>query len=283
MAQPHLRNTQRQPGFCRSTLNYAVVILALPLSSLVSLHGVSMRLAIVSDIHGNLTALEAVVADLERRRLDRVVHGGDLALAGCQGAEVIDRVRELGWPGIVGNTDELLWRGEDHETRARDAPKLRPLLALLFDEYAPATLTALGEERIAWLRQLPPERRTQNVAIVHASPGDLWRAPPPDCDDAELAATYEPLHAETVVYGHIHRPYVRQLDGFAVANSGSVGNPFDGDPRAGYLLIEDSSIQIIRVDYDVEREAHLLLHSGYPDAPRIAEMRRSGEFVHVPG
>jgi putative phosphoesterase len=259
------------------------LILALPPGSRLSLHGSNMRLAIVSDIHGNLTALEAVIADLERRRLDRVVHGGDLALAGCQGAEVIDRVRALGWPGIVGNTDELLWRGEDHETRARDAPKLRPLLALLFDEYAPATLIALAEERIAWLRQLPAEHRTENVAIVHASPGDLWRAPLPDCDDAELAATYEPLHAEMVVYGHIHRPYVRQLDGFRVANSGSVGNPVAGHPRAGDMLIKDSSIQIIRVDYDVEREAHLLLHSGYPDAPRIAEMRRSGKFVHVSG
>jgi 3',5'-cyclic AMP phosphodiesterase CpdA len=69
-----------------------------------------MRLAVVSDIHGNLTALEAVIADIERRAVDRVVHGGDLALIGCQPAEVIDRVRELGWPGIVGNTDELLWR-----------------------------------------------------------------------------------------------------------------------------------------------------------------------------
>jgi len=69
-----------------------------------------MRLASLSDIHGNLTALEAVVADISRRGVDHVAHGGDLALVGCQPAEVIDRVRELGWPGIVGNTDELLWR-----------------------------------------------------------------------------------------------------------------------------------------------------------------------------
>jgi 3',5'-cyclic AMP phosphodiesterase CpdA len=70
---------------------------------------VDVRLAVVSDIHGNLTALEAVIADIERRGVDRVVHGGDLALAGCQPVEVVDRVRELGWLGIVGNTDELLW------------------------------------------------------------------------------------------------------------------------------------------------------------------------------
>ena len=69
-----------------------------------------MRLAIVSDVHGNLTALDAVIADIERRGADRIVHGGDLALGGCQPAERIDRVRELGWPGVVGNTDEVLCR-----------------------------------------------------------------------------------------------------------------------------------------------------------------------------
>ena len=72
-----------------------------------------MRVALVADIHGNLTALEAVVADLRRRAPDVVVHGGDLALMGPRPAEVVDRVRELGWPGVVGNTDELLWRPDD--------------------------------------------------------------------------------------------------------------------------------------------------------------------------
>jgi putative phosphoesterase len=240
-----------------------------------------MRLAIVSDIHGNLTALDAVVADLERRGVDLVVHGGDLALAGCQGAEVIDRVRELGWPGIVGNTDELLWRPKEHEAQARKAPKLRPLLRVLFDEYAPATRAALGEERISWLRRLPAEYRHEALAIVHASPGDLWRAPLPDSQDVELAATYQPLHAKTVVYGHIHRPFVRQIDRLTVANSGSVGNSFDSDPRAACLIVEDETVAILRVDYDLEREVDLVLRSAYPDAERIAAMRRTGEFVPV--
>jgi putative phosphoesterase len=240
-----------------------------------------MLLAIVSDIHGNLTAFDAVIGDLAHRGVDRVVHGGDLALAGCQGAEVVDRVRELGWPGIVGNTDELLWRPEVQETQARRAPKLRPLIAMLCDKYAPATRAALGEERLAWLRKLPPEYRSDGVAVVHASPGDLWRAPLPKCEDTELTATYGALGAETVVYGHIHRPYVRKLDRFTVANSGSVGNPFDGDNRAAYALVEDDAVQIVRVEYDVEREARVLLRSDYPDASRIAAMRRSGTFVPV--
>ncbi len=240
-----------------------------------------MRLAVVSDIHGNLTALEAVIADIERRAVDRVVHGGDLVLIGCQPAEVVDRIRELGWPGIVGNTDELLWRPEERALQERSAPKLHELLRLLFDEYAPATQELLGDERVSWLRQLPGEHREQDAALVHASPGDLWRAPLPDADDVELTATYGPCDAETVVYGHIHRPYVRRLDRFTITNSGSVGSPFDGDPRASYLLLDAGEAQVIRVEYDIEREVDLVLGSGYPDARRIAEMRRLGKFAGV--
>jgi predicted phosphodiesterase len=242
-----------------------------------------MALAIVSDVHGNLNALEAVVADLERRSVDRVVHGGDLAVAGVQGAQVVDLIRELGWPGIVGNTDELLWRPEEHETQLQKAPALKPLLSMLFDTYAPATTQQLGDERIEWLKQLPAEYREADphLALVHASPGDLWRAPAPDVDDEVLNDTYEPLDAAIAVYGHIHRPYVRHVAELTVVNSGSVGNPFDGDPRAGYVLIEDGAPEIVRVEYDVERELATVMRSRYPDAERIAAMRRTGEFVPV--
>jgi putative phosphoesterase len=237
-----------------------------------------MALAIVSDVHGNLTALDAVVADIERRDLDGVVQGGDLALAGAQPAEVIDRVRELGWPGVVGNTDELLWRPRERARQERLAPKLKALLGLLFGEYAPATLERIGSERLRWLRRLPFEHRVDDVMVLHASPGDLWRAPMPDAGNAELRSTYEPCGAGTVVYGHIHRPYVRELDGLTVANSGSVGSPLDGDPRASYLIVGED-VRVVRVAYDVEREARLVLRSGHPDAKRIAEMRRRGSFV----
>ena len=113
------------------------------------------RLAIVSDIHGNLIALDAVVADLERRGIRRVVHGGDLALGGCQPAEVIDRVRELQWPGVVGNVDELLWAPDQLERQLRRAPKLSGLLHVLFNDYAPATLALIGERRLESLLTLP--------------------------------------------------------------------------------------------------------------------------------
>jgi diadenosine tetraphosphatase ApaH/serine/threonine PP2A family protein phosphatase len=213
----------------------------------------------------------------------RVVHGGDLAVAGCSGPEVVDLIRELGWPGIVGNTDELLWRPEEHDNQLQRAPELAALLSVLFDSYAPVTRAQLGDERLQWLRQLPPEHREPDpdLALVHASPGEPWRAPAPDADEQQLADTYGPLNAAIAVYGHIHRPFVRHLDQVTVINSGSVGNPFDGDARAGYALIDGDRAEIVRVEYDIEREVHTVLRSGYPDADRIAAMRQTGEFVPV--
>ena len=238
-----------------------------------------MSLAIVSDVHGNLSALDAVAADIERRGVQRVFHGGDLALGGCQPGEVIDRVRELGWAGVVGNTDELLWRPEKFEAQLERAPKLADLLRVIFERYRPATLARLGAERVAWLRGLPEHQRSGGLLLLHASPGDLWRAPMRDATDEELLALYSACDAELVVYGHIHVPFVRPVGPFTVANSGSVGSPYDGDPRACYLLVEEARVEIVRVEYDVEQEVALLLASDYPGREHIAQVRRSGRYV----
>jgi predicted phosphodiesterase len=238
-----------------------------------------MRVALVCDVHGNLTALEAVVADLRRRSVDLVLQGGDLALMGPRPAEVVDRIRELGWPGVVGNTDELLWRPEQHEQQLQRAPRLARLLELIFAWYAPDTRERLGEARISWLRGLPTERRAEGLAVVHAQPNDLWRAPMPDAGDQELSTAYAGLGCARVGYGHIHRPFVRTLDGLTVANAGSVGLPWDGDPRAAYLLLDDGVATIMRVEYDVEQEVRALRESRHPDSERLAQMRRTGRFI----
>jgi len=237
-----------------------------------------MRVAIVSDIHGNLAGLEAVIADLKTTSPDVVVHGGDLVLSGPRPAEVIDRIRDLGWVGVVGNTDEVLWAPEKFEEQVKRAPKLRQLLEILFHDFA-VTRDLLGDERVRWLRALPAEWRGHGIALLHASPGDLWQAPMPDCEDQQLAATYSGLGSAVVAYGHIHRPYVRQVSGFLVANSGSAGMPYDGDARASYLLVEDGNVTIRRVEYDVEAEIQYLLTSGYPRAAWLAEIRRHGKYV----
>lgn len=229
-----------------------------------------MRIAVVSDIHGNLTALEAVVADLQSTAPDLVLHGGDLADSGPQGAEVVDRIRELGWPGVVGNTDEMLFAPESLANFAARLPALQPMFQAIA-EMAGRTREQLGENRLEWLRTLPRTHQTGKMLLVHATPADLWRAPAPSAEDGKLEDAYNGC-GDLVVYGHVHVPFVRQPGGRVIANSGSAGMPYDGDPRAAYLLVDDGVPAVRRVAYDVERAVRALRASGMPHADWVARM-----------
>jgi predicted phosphodiesterase len=237
-----------------------------------------MRVAIVSDVHGNRRAFEAVLADLRQAAPDRVVHGGDLVYGGTHPTEIIDHVCDLGWPGVRGNTDEMLWAPKSLADFAARQPKLAPLLAIIKD-LIPPTLARVGEKRLRWLEGLPQQYSGEGLSLVHASPGDLWRAPMPEASDDELQSTYASLGAPIVVYGHIHRPYIRRLKGLTVANTGSVSQSYDGDRRASYLLIEGKSITIRRVEYDVESEAKDLLISRLPHAEWLSQILLAGRYV----
>ncbi len=241
-----------------------------------------MRIAIISDVHGNLTALDAVLADLRQLKPDVVFQGGDVAFGGSQPAEVIDCIVHEGWKGVVGNTDEMLWDSSARPALEASAPKLKPLFKVFFESCAPSTVQMIGASRLAWLRALPVEVRHENVVLMHASPGSLWRAPMDTADDAELEKTYKQLNAEIAVYCHIHRPFIRKVGNMTVCNTGSVGSPYDGDPRASYLLIDDGKPAIRRVEYDIEKEVERLLASDYPYKEWIAEMRRKGSYVPPP-
>ena len=241
-----------------------------------------MRIAIISDVHGNLTALDAVLADLRQQKPDIVFHGGDIPYGGCNPSEVIDCIVAEGWRGVLGNTDEMLWSDAARSGLEASAPKLKPLFKVLFETCGPATNKMIGESRLDWLKQLPAELRHESLALLHASPGNLWRAPMDNADDAELQNTYAQLKAGIVVYCHIHRPFIRKVGTMMVCNTGSVGSPYDGDPRASYLMIDDGQPTIRRVAYDVEKEVRRLLASDYPLKEWIAEMRRKGSYVPPP-
>jgi predicted phosphodiesterase len=233
-----------------------------------------VRIAIVSDIHGNRTAFEAVLADLRQTAPDLVLHGGDLADSGSSPVEIIDRIRDLGWPGVVGNTDEMLFDPQSLTRFAAPLPQLQPMFAAI-EEMAATTREALGDERLAWLRDMPRVQIHPPLALVHATSASLWKAPMVGAADADLEAAYAPLGQPTVVYGHIHQPYIRTLPGLTVANSGSVGQSHDGDPRASYLLVESGEPSIRRVEYDVEREIRALNESRLPHAGWIAVILQS--------
>jgi putative phosphoesterase len=233
-----------------------------------------MRIAIVSDIHGNRTALEAVLADLRQTAPDLIFHGGDLAHGGASPAEIVDQVRDLGWQGVVGNTDEMLYRPEALWEFAKQSPKLQPLFAAI-GEMADATVAALGEERIEWLRGLPPVQIHGSMALVHASPGDPWRSPGPEASDAEMERVYGPLGVPVAVYGHIHRSFIRSVSGMTVVNTGSVSLSYDGDGRAAYLLLDEFQPSIRRVEYDVDREIRAMHDCRLPHAGWVANMLES--------
>lgn len=231
-----------------------------------------MRIAVVSDVHGNLPALEAVLVDLDEIRPDVVLHGGDLALGGPHPVEVVDRIRELGWPSVLGNTDEAL--AEDHETLEKRS--------VFVAQAAARTREMLGQERVAWLAGRPLEQRAEGVALVHAVPGDCWAIVAHDAQDDQLRGTYAALGVPIAVYGHIHHPYTRRVHRLTVVNSGSVSLSLDGDTRASYVVIEDGRIEHRRVKCDVERVATAMIAMDYPNAATYAAWLRTGLWTTPP-
>jgi putative phosphoesterase len=233
-----------------------------------------VRIAVVSDIHGNVTAFEAVLADLRYTAPDLILHGGDLTVSGSDSAQIVDRVRDLGWPGVIGNTDEMLVEPHTLDEFAATVPGLEAMWAAI-REIAAATRAALGEDRIAWLRQLPRILSHDSLAIVHASPTSAWRAPNTDASDEELRSVYGELGKPVTVYGHIHRPYIRNCAHSIVVNTGSVSLSYDGDARSSYVLMDDGLSSIRRVEYDVEKEVHALSTCKLPHTEWIARSLRN--------
>ena len=238
-----------------------------------------MRIAIVSDIHGNLTALEAVLADLKFTSPDLILHGGDLADSGSSPGAIVDLIRSFGWQGVVGNTDEMLTKPAMFEEFAGQRPALDDVWAAV-RQMSAFTRDQLGEDRLSWLRTLPRMQVESDVAFVHASPESPWRSPLAGADEAEFLTAYKQVARRVVVYGHIHTAFVRPLSSSdhpvrLIANTGSVGLPYDCDQRAAYLLLEDSIPIIRRVEYDVERESQMLSDSGLPHWDWVAKIIRS--------
>jgi len=239
-----------------------------------------MRIAVLSDIHGNLTAFEAVLQDVRGLAPDVAVIGGDLVGTGSSPAEVVDKIRELGWPTILGNADEMLWNRAKVDAYF-SAPALRKWHTVV-NQGIEAITKALGRDRINWLASVPFEYVDHGIAVVHGTRNDCWRAPGPTASDEDLISAYGSFGTSCVIYGHIHHAYVRKVRNLTVVNSGSVGLPYDGDPRAAYAVVEDGRATIRRVAYDTEREVAALRRMNWPDAEWVAEVLRRGAPLPPP-
>ena len=235
-----------------------------------------MRIAVVTDIHGNWTALEAVLADLAEMSPDLILHGGDLVDGGSSPVAVADCVRDLEWLGVLGNGDEMLARPESLDEFASGIESARVVMGGGSGDGG-GHRAALGDERIKWLGAMPRLLERSPIGLVHASPESVWRAPGRRRAIASWQSVYGSVGQPVVVYGHLHRPFVRRLAGsMIVVNAGSVGLPYDGDPRASYVLLDEREVSIRRVEYEVESEIRAMEDCGMPHADWVAKMIRTG-------
>lgn len=231
-----------------------------------------MRIAILSDIHGNLVALDACLGDLEQQGgADVIVAAGDLCADGPKPKKVLQRLIDIGAQCIRGNTDRYIAERDDASLPAGERQQLE------------WTREELGDKLVGWLGTLPFSLRfgagADQLLIVHANPTNddqhLW----PDADDATLEALIGDETATTIAFGHLHLPYVRMWRGKMLVDVASAGLPKDGDPRACYALATERSggweIKHRRVAFDVKKVATQLADCGIPgSAELIATLRR---------
>jgi len=244
-----------------------------------------MRIAVLSDIHGNAEALDAVLSDLAGRgAFDEIVVAGDLVWSGPRPREVVDRVRALNATVIQGNTDAFFKAPPDETPTGKDPKRFTSQLAWMCAE--------LGPERVAYLRSLPFSHRIrpasaedQDLLIVHANPRDLEQAIRPHASEAELdelllkdgqLPTWRAL-----AFGHVHVPTVRLWRDRLLVNVASVGLPMDGNHRAAYaILTYDGSwhAEHNRVLYRTAVVAHEMCTRGQPRGKHFAERLMAANY-----
>ena len=254
-----------------------------------------MTLAIFSDVHGNLPALEAVLADLDQRRPDQVFCLGDLVGYAPWPNEVVNEVRRRGIPTLAGNYDQGIGLASADCGCAYKTDVEKGLGA----QSIAYTNQAINDEERAYLRHLPKHMRlefqdepcTLNLLMVHGSPRKINEYLFEDRPEKSFLRLLEEAHADVLLFGHTHRPYHRALPYEHAGetryrhalNIGSVGKPKDGDPRAAYLLLHldpHSNLtdpaglrsELVRVAYDVERAAAAVETSALPN--EYADMLR---------
>ena len=249
-----------------------------------------MRIALFSDIHANLPALEAFFDDVQTRDTDAIYCLGDLVGYNIWPNEVVDRIRERGIPTIAGNYDFGIGRSSDDCGCAykTDDERENGKVSIAF------TNQIVKDEQRAYLRTLPAHIRLDyqlddkplSVLLVHGSPRRINEYLFEDRDEKSLLRIMEQAGADVMLFGHTHKPYHRILnsaqpdgtDHFRHAiNIGSVGKPKDGDPRGCYLILnigpnastsikESITVEFVRFEYDVEKAARAVENSILPNA-----------------
>lgn len=245
-----------------------------------------MRYALISDIHANIQALDATLADIEKRGISAIYHLGDLVGYSSNPNEVVSHLRERGIPGVSGNYDSTVAGDYKHCGCRAESERQEELSHTSYEwtraDVSPSTKDFLGALpfRID-LRPLGGHVSGPTVTLVHATPVNSLVYVTEDRTDAFLSKMARQANLEAgdaICFGHTHKPWMRVVDGIHFINTGSVGRPKDGDWRAGYIVLDatDAALtaEIIRVEYDVEGAAKGVIEAGLPG--EFAEFLRAG-------
>lgn len=234
------------------------------------------RIAIVSDVHGNLLALDAVLEDLEGRGpFDAVIGGGDYCAGGVYPAECVAEFMERGWDCVRGNTDEWIVQVatdgripvQNCPPEAAHGPELLEADRWTVERLDAAQLDFLANLPLDWRAEGPSG---QTIAFVHATPWSTHVSVPPGAEPGTADEMLDQAGVDVLLYGHIHDAYIREVDGRTLACVGSAGVPLDGDERPCYLIAEDDGtgwkLEHVRVEYDRSPYLLALSESGLPSA-----------------
>ena len=236
-----------------------------------------MRLAVLSDIHANLHALQAVLADVDRVGADALVCLGDLVGYGAYPNEVVDYVRLRGIQTVMGNYDVgvgfdlddcgCVYRDPEEDRRGRQS--------LWW------TRQSTVPDHKEYLRQLPMHIREEvdglRLLFVHGSPRRINEYLYADRPEATFEHIAQVAGCDVLFFGHTHLPYQKWVGRTLFVNTGSVGKPRDGDPRAGYVIVEFNhrpKVEFRRVTYDVAAASRALREAGLP--PHFADLLENG-------
>ncbi|VAW43330.1 hypothetical protein MNBD_CHLOROFLEXI01-1300 [hydrothermal vent metagenome] len=240
-----------------------------------------MRIAVYSDVHGNLTALQAVLADIKKQAPDLIAFAGDLCMVGARPKACLELAKAETDIFIYGNTDEYIYTPQHVPQDASETQRQR---LGMFNELANWTNGQLGKQNVDWLKRLPFSHRisptavsSDDLLVVHANPQDVTRGITPTAEfqqevlgkvrwpqsDEDLRTLLENVTAGIIAYGHFHIPNVRQWGNITLANISSVNLPSDGDNRAKYgLLTWDKAtgwtVEKRLVAYNLRQERELI-------------------------
>lgn len=246
-----------------------------------------MRIALVSDIHANLSALDAVLADIDRRgNVEGIYHGGDLVGYSSSPNEVVARLRERDIAGVAGNYDSTVATDYAHCGCRSESPRQEELAHVSY-EYTRSAVTVETKRALAALpfsldvRPLGGHAAGPRLVIVHGTPTlntVYWTEDRSDDFCRKMAAFVALKAGDVIAFGHTHKPWHRVVDGIHFVNTGSVGRPKDGNWRAAYVLLAlgqgEPRVEIVRVDYDVEATIAGVRAAGLPED--FVEFLRTG-------